>query len=92
MKRYMRTSEVDYMLDIDRTDYQYPQVIEIEKYPNKWVTYTKMHAHEGGGCYYKCNDRNDVITGVFVSLYPDGHLTYLWDGYEHDWNRPWRVK
>jgi len=69
---------------------EYPQTIEIELYPNTWVEYTKMYEHEGDGCYYQTQEDNNPITSTYISLYPDGHLTYLWNGIEKNFNVAWR--
>jgi len=53
-------------------------------FPTKEYVYDKMYVHEGGGCYYRSKDNPDPVTNAFVSLYPDGHLTYLWNGTEMD--------
>lgn len=68
----------------------FPNSIEIEVYPDKWITYNKQYEHEDGGCYYNTDESSDPITSTFVSLYPDGHLTFLWNGKESDWNKEWR--
>ena len=65
----------------------YPESILIEKFPNTWIEYQKMYEHAKNGCYYEEKIySNDFITGNFISLYPDGKLTYLWNGIEHEWN------
>ena len=46
-----------------------------------------MYEHEKGGMYYHSEECSDVITGSFISLYPDGRLTYLWNGYEHEYGK-----
>ena len=61
---------------------EYPKEIYLDGY-----TYTQMYEHEKGGMYYHSEECNDVITGSFISLYPDGRLTYLWDGYEHEYGK-----
>lgn len=69
----------------------YPNNILIEKYPNNWIEYVKHYEHENGGCYYKEKEQStDFITGSFISLYPDGHLTFLWNGVESNWNKAWK--
>lgn len=69
----------------------FPEMIRVELYPNthRWVTYERFYEHEGGGCYYNAIDDDDVITSTYISLYPDGHLTYLWNGKESPLNYPW---
>lgn len=73
--------------------YEYPEKIFIELYPSthKGAVYEKQYEHEGGGCYYRTREDNNPVTSNFVSLYSDGHLTYLWNGSEKDWNREWRT-
>ena len=61
---------------------EYPKEIYLDGY-----TYTQMYEHEKGGMYYHSEECSDVITGLFISLYPDGRLTYLWDGYEHKYGK-----
>jgi hypothetical protein len=61
---------------------EYPKEIYLDGY-----IYTQMYEHEKGGMYYHSEECSDVITGSFISLYPDGRLTYLWDGYEHEYGK-----
>lgn len=70
----------------------FPETISILLYPttDTWVTYTKDYEHEGGGCYYRTKDSSDPVLSNFVSLYPDGSLTYLWEGVEKPLNHKWR--
>ena len=68
----------------------FPDCILIEKYSNKWYEYHKHYEHEKGGCYYDSDDELDYVTGGWISLYPDGHLTYLWNGIEKIWNVNWK--
>ncbi len=69
----------------------YPDSILIEKHPNKWVEYIKQYEHENNGCYYNEKEHTeDFLTGCFISLYPDGHLTFLWNGIEQTWDRKWK--
>lgn len=79
MKKYVRSS-----------DFTFPNTIQIELYPNKWYTYTKMYEHEDGGCYYQTYEDDNPITSAFVSLYPDGRLTYLWNGVEKAFDVNWK--
>ena len=70
---------------------QFPEKIFIVVYPNtkQGYVYTKDYEHENGGCYYRSKENNSPVDGSFISLYPDGHLTYTWDGiekpYDHEW-------
>jgi len=64
--------------------------ILIERYPNKWAIYYKDFDHVGGGTYYHSDDCNDFLLGGWISLYPDNHLTYLWNGVEHTWDVKWK--
>ena len=50
---------------------EYPKEIYLDGY-----TYTQMYFHEGGGMYYHSKECHDPITSVFITLYPDGKLTY----------------
>ena len=50
-------------------------------------TYTPMYEHEGGGMYYHSEECNNPITSIFISLYPDGRLTYLWNGIENNYGK-----
>lgn len=81
MKRYIKASEV----------YTFPEKIWIEMYPktHNGYEYTKQYEHEDGGCYYRSVENRDPATGAFISLYPDGRLTYLWNGIEKPLNREW---
>lgn len=74
---------------IKSNTFTYPQYIEVERNPNIWVKYKKLYEHEGGGCYYTTSDDYSPVTS-FISLYPDGHLTYLWNGVEKAWSKNWR--
>ena len=65
-----------------KQDFEYPKEIYLDGY-----TYTQMYEHEKDGIYYHSEECNDVITGSFISLYPDGRLTYLWGGYEHEYGK-----
>ena len=71
--------------------YRFPEKIWIEVYPetHNGYEYVKDYEHEGGGCYYRSPENDDPIAGSFVSLYPDGRLTYLWNGQEKPLNREW---
>ena len=71
--------------------YEFPEKIWIEMYPstNNGYEYVKQYEHEGDGCYYRSEENTDPVTGSFISLYPDGRLTYLWDGVEKPLNREW---
>lgn len=73
----------------------FPDEISIKLYPDapsryQWATYKKDYEHEGGGCYYYCKDTFDPLTSQFVSLYPDGSLTFLWNGVEKPLNKEWK--
>ena len=82
MKRYIRSNS--YFSN-------FPEQIEIEMYPGHWYTYTKQYEHEGGGCYYYCREETgSPSTSSFISLYPDGTLTSLWNSREYKWDRNWR--
>lgn len=81
MKRYIRSNS--YFSN-------FPERIEIEVYPGDWKVYVKQYEHDDGGCYYRCKDISDPMISSFVSLYPDGTLTFLWNGVEKKWDRRWR--
>lgn len=78
-----------------REDYNtlksFPDRIFIELFPSthKGYVYTKDYEHENGGCYYHSKENDNPVTGAFVSLYPDKHLTYLWNGVEKPLNCDW---
>lgn len=59
---------------------EYPKEIFLDGY-----TYTQMYEHEKGGMYYDSEECKDVVMGSFISLYPDGRLTYLWNGIEQNY-------
>lgn len=73
------------------------------KYPKEiyldGCTYMQMYEHEKGGMYYHLEECSEVITGSFISLYPDGRLTYLWNGIEQNYGtydfennkKDWRI-
>ena len=67
-----------------------PDEILIEKHPNIWTLYKKQYDLDEGA-YYASDDTLDYLTGSFIQLYPDGHLTYLWNGIEHKWERNWKL-
>ena len=69
----------------------YPNRILIEKHPNNWKEYYIQYEHEGGGCYYSSDDKDDVLFSTYISLYPNGRLTFLWNGIESTWNVKWKV-
>lgn len=84
MKRWIHASE---------EGCSFPEKIWIELYPetHNGHEYVKDYEHEDGGCYYRSPENDDPITGSFVSLYPDGRLTYLWNGQEKLLNREWHI-
>ncbi|WP_026653745.1 hypothetical protein [Butyrivibrio proteoclasticus] len=53
--------------------------------------YEKQSAHDGGGAYYDSKDNPSEITSKFVCLYPNGELTYSWNGIERKWDKTYRV-
>lgn len=71
----------------------FPEKIYIKMYPqtDTGYVYVKDYEHENGGCYYHSDENSNPVDGAFVSLYPDGHLTYLWEGVEKPLNREWTL-
>jgi hypothetical protein len=68
----------------------YPERIFIQTLSDdSGYIYTKDYEHENGGCYYSSKDNPSPIDSVCISLYPDGHLTYLWNGIEKEYNHKW---
>ena len=61
---------------------EYPKEIYLDGY-----AYTQMYEHKKGGMYYHSKDCPDPITNTCISLYPDGRLTYLWNGIESDYGK-----
>ena len=61
---------------------EFPKEIYLDGY-----TYTQMYEHEKGGMYYHSEECPDPITNICISLYPDGRLTYLWNGIESDYGK-----
>lgn len=37
--------------------------------------------------YYHSTENPDPITNTCISLYPDGRLTYLWNGVEQNYGK-----
>ena len=88
MKRMIRSNYYETGGDAN----QYPKYIEIHELSNKrniWKKYKKLYEHEGGGCYYTAVDEYTPVTS-WISIYPDGHVTYLWDGRESEYRAEWR--
>ncbi len=69
----------------------FPEKIFIKR-DNKFVEYHKDYEHEKGGCYYRNDNEDDWMFGNGISLYPDGHLTYLWNGREEIWNTEYKLQ
>lgn len=61
---------------------EFPKEIYLDGY-----TYTQMYEHKKGGMYYHSTENPDPITNTCISLYPDGRLTYLWNGFEHNYGK-----
>lgn len=61
---------------------EYPKEICLDDY-----TYTQMYKHEKGGMYYRSTENPDPITNTCISLYPDGRLTYLWNGVKQNYGK-----
>lgn len=70
---------------------KYPDEIFIVIHENTKIGYVyhKDYEVEGGGCYYSSKENSNVVIGSFIRLYPDGHLTYLWNGKESDLKNEW---
>lgn len=84
MKKYIQSST-----------FEFPEFIKIAFSDRSWPIYRKQYEHDGGGCYYamiRSKDRQFAYPfDQFVSLYPDGHLTYLgFRGAECDWDTTWK--
>ena len=52
--------------------------------------YEKKSPHDGGA-YYDSKDNPSEITSKFICLYPNGELTYNWNGLEQKWNKTYQV-
>ena len=61
---------------------KYPKEIYLNGY-----TYVQMYEHEKGGMYYHSEENLNPVTNVCISLYPDGKLTYLWNGIEQNYGK-----
>ena len=91
VKDLMEGASVRDVIESNKKVSTFPEKIFILSYPstNKGYVYTKDYVHEGGGCYYSASANSSPVDGGFISLYPDGHLTFLWNGveklYNHDW-------
>lgn len=46
-----------------------------------------MYEYEKCGMYYRSTKNPDPITNICISLYPDGKLTYLWNGFEQNYGK-----
>ena len=66
----------------------FPESIYIDIEGRRYL-YKKMYEHDKGGCYYRTTEHDDPLTSSFISLYSDGHLTFLWNGIEKDWAQSW---
>ncbi|MBR1857155.1 MAG: hypothetical protein IJ803_08820 [Oribacterium sp.] len=64
---------------------EFPKRITIDGF-----VYEKQTAHKDG-MFYNSKDNPSEITSRFVSLYPNGELTYLWNGIEQKWNKRFQV-
>ncbi|MCR4831079.1 MULTISPECIES: hypothetical protein [unclassified Butyrivibrio] len=53
--------------------------------------YEKQGYNNEGGVFYNSKDNPSDITSKFISLYPDGKLTYLYDGLELIWNKDFKI-
>ena len=86
MKRYIRSNQ---------HVSNYPEYIEVRKNGrDTWMKYKKLHTYvsdDGENCCYYTNKDSYSIATSWISLYPDGHLTFLWNGYEQPYNAEWRV-
>lgn len=65
----------------------YPNVIEVQFSANTY-RYNKQYEHENGGCYYVSTE-SEIVTS-WLSLYPDGHMTFLWNGRENPIDCKWK--
>ena len=61
---------------------KYPKEIYLDGY-----TYVQMNEHEKGGMYYHSKENPDLVTNTCISLYPDGKLTFLWNGIEQNYGK-----
>jgi hypothetical protein len=61
---------------------KYPKEIYLDGY-----TYVQMYEHEKGGMYYHSKENPDLVTNTCISLYPDGELTFLWNGIEQNYGK-----
>lgn len=66
-----------------------PEDILIEEYPNSWIPYYKQYDLEDGA-YYRNDDPDDVVFGMFIHIYSDGYMAYLWGGRENVWDVAWK--
>ena len=91
VKDLMEGASVRDVIESNKRVSTFPEKIFILNYPstNKGYVYTKDYAHENGGCYYSADANSSPVDGGFISLYPDGHLTFLWNGVEKPYNHDW---
>lgn len=80
------------------TDFIYPEMIEVHEnsdYANHWQRYKKLHTYMDGdtqACYYiedGFDEGGSPVTSQ-ISMYPDGHLTFLWNGTDNKYDAEWR--
>lgn len=50
----------------------------------RFCEYTKLYVNEDGGCYYTSDDEHTPMSSDWLCLYPDGKITVLFGGREHD--------
>ena len=68
---------------------------EAVTFPNRMIIdgfiYEKQGNNNEGGVFYNSKDNPSDITSKFISLYPDGRLTYLYEGLELIWNKDFQI-
>lgn len=61
---------------------KFPKEIYLNGY-----TYIQMYEHERGGMYYRSEENPNPVMNTYISLYPDGKLTFLWNGIEQKYGK-----
>ena len=64
---------------------EFPRRITIDGF-----VYEKQSAHDDA-MYYDSKDNPSEITSRYISLYPNGELTYFWNGIEQKWNKHFEI-
>ena len=85
---------VQYGVENDNQRFVPKEAVMITEFPRRITidgfVYEKQSAHDDA-MYYNSKDNPSEITSRYVSLYPNGELTYFWNGIEMKWNKQYKV-